>query len=64
MAERAWPYYEEVAAAAGVPGFAPVIKKIYDYSNEMRRQNFATYKNYKYRIIDRENFEVTCCKPC
>lgn len=59
MGERAWSYYEEIALAAGVPGFAPVIKNIYDYNQKMRKKNLTNYKNYKYRIIDNENFEVT-----
>lgn len=64
MCDRQWAYYEEIASAAGVAGFQPVVKKIYDYSSQMREQDFTTYKNYQYRILDRENFAVTCCKPC
>lgn len=64
MCERQWSYYEEIAKAAGCMGFRPVIKKIYDYSNNMRQQDFTTYKNYQYRIVDNENFLVSSCKPC
>ncbi|XP_058799319.1 uncharacterized protein LOC131668865 [Phymastichus coffea] len=64
MCDRQWAYYEELAKAAGCPGFRPVVKKIYDYSNQMRQQDFTTYKNYQYRIVDDENFAVSCCKPC
>lgn len=62
MAERAWSYYEEIASAAGVPGLSPVIKNIYDYNKKMRKKNLDTYKNYKYRVIDHENFEVSLVK--
>lgn len=64
MMDRQWAYYDEIAAAVNVPSFPPVIKKIYDYSSQMRELDFTTYKNYQYRIIDRENFTVCCCKPC
>lgn len=64
MKERQWAYYDEIAKAANVPSFAPVVKKIYDHTNEMRLLNFATYKNYQYRIIDKDNFAASYCKPC
>ena len=64
MMDRQWAYYDELAAAVSIPSFPPVIRKIYDYSNEMRKLDFTTYKNYQYRIVDHENFTVSCCKPC
>lgn len=64
LKERQWAYYDEIAAAAKIPSFRPVIKKIYDHSNEMRENDFTTYKNYQYRIIDDENFVACYCKPC
>ncbi|XP_008549159.1 uncharacterized protein LOC103572356 [Microplitis demolitor] len=64
MKERQWGYYDEIATAANVASFPPVIKKIYDHSNAMRELDFMSYKNYQYRIIDKENFTVDYCKPC
>ncbi|XP_076303151.1 uncharacterized protein LOC143221650, partial [Lasioglossum baleicum] len=64
LKERQWAYYDELAAAAGIPSFPPVIRKIYDHSNQMRELDLTSYKNYQYRIIDDENFVVCCCKPC
>ncbi|KAK0092882.1 hypothetical protein PV326_000380 [Microctonus aethiopoides] len=64
MKERQWDYYDEIAAAANVPSFPPVIKKIYDYSNKMRELDFMIYKNYQYKIVDKNNFTVRYCKPC
>ncbi|XP_026673478.1 dimethylaniline monooxygenase [N-oxide-forming] 2-like isoform X2 [Ceratina calcarata] len=64
LKERQWAYYDEMAKAANVRGFPPVIKKIYDHSNAMRELDFTTYKNYQYRIIDDENFVACYCKPC
>lgn len=64
MKDRQWAYYDEIAAAANIPSFPPVIKKIYDYTNHVRELNFGTYKNFQYRIIDKENFTVNYCKPC
>ncbi|XP_029043037.1 flavin-containing monooxygenase FMO GS-OX-like 3 [Osmia bicornis bicornis] len=61
---RQWAYYDEIAAAANIPGFPPVIKKIYDHVSQMRELDITIYKNYQYRIIDDENFVVCCCKPC
>ncbi|KAJ8673103.1 hypothetical protein QAD02_004364 [Eretmocerus hayati] len=62
--ERQWDYYDEIAHLARVPSFPPVMRKIYDYCNKMREQDFTTYKSYQYRIVDNENFTVTCSKPC
>ncbi|XP_066603057.1 uncharacterized protein [Prorops nasuta] len=62
--ERQWAYYDEIAAAASCPSFPPVIKKIYDHVNEMRELDFGSYKNIQYRIVDSENFTVSCRKPC
>ncbi|XP_012271470.1 flavin-containing monooxygenase FMO GS-OX-like 4 [Orussus abietinus] len=64
MKERQWAYYDEIAAAANIPSFPPVVKKIYDHTNQMRELDLTTYKNYQYRIVDNENFTVCCCKPC
>lgn len=64
MCDRQWDYYDEISTAAGVPGFRPVVKKIYDYCCKMREEDFSTYKNYQFRILDRENFVVSCYKPC
>lgn len=64
LKERQWAYYDEIATAAKIPSFRPVIKKIYDHSNQMRENDFTTYKNYQYRIIDDENFVACYCKPC
>ncbi|XP_015183551.1 PREDICTED: flavin-containing monooxygenase FMO GS-OX4-like [Polistes dominula] len=64
LKEKQWAYYDEIAAAANVPSFPPVVKKIYDHAAEMRDTDFTSYKNYQYRIIDDENFTVCCCKPC
>ncbi|KAH0569046.1 flavin-containing monooxygenase FMO GS-OX3-like [Cotesia glomerata] len=58
MKERQWAYYDEIATAANVASFPPVIKKIYNHSNAMRELDFMTYKNYQYRIIDKEDFTV------
>ena len=64
MKERQWAYYDEIAQAANIPSFPPVIKKIYDNANQMRELDFTIYKNYQYRIVDKDNFTVTYCKPC
>lgn len=64
LKDRQWDYYDEIAAAANVPSFPAVARKIFDHVSEMRSVNFLTYKNYQYRIIDNENFSVSCCKPC
>lgn len=62
--DRQWAYYDDLATAANVIGFQPVIKKIMDHVFQMRDVDFTTYKNYQYRIIDSENFSVSYCKPC
>ncbi|KAL6444930.1 hypothetical protein ACFW04_002140 [Cataglyphis niger] len=64
LKDRQWAYYDEIAAAANVPSFPPVIRKIFDHVIDMRDINFTTYKNYQYRIINNENFNVSYCKPC
>nr|XP_012216802.1 PREDICTED: flavin-containing monooxygenase FMO GS-OX-like 3 [Linepithema humile]XP_012216803.1 PREDICTED: flavin-containing monooxygenase FMO GS-OX-like 3 [Linepithema humile] len=64
LKDRQWAYYDEIAAAANVPSFPPVVKKIFDHVSEMRDIDFTIYKNYQYRIIDKENFNVTYYKPC
>lgn len=64
LKERQWAYYDEIAAAANVPSFPPVVRKIFDHVMEVREQDFTAYKNHQYRIIDNDNFIVTCCKPC
>ncbi|XP_029661261.1 flavin-containing monooxygenase FMO GS-OX3-like [Formica exsecta] len=64
LKDRQWAYYDEIAAAANVPSFPPVIRKIFDHVSDMRDINFTTYKNYQYCIIDNENFSVSYCKPC
>ncbi|XP_011631925.1 flavin-containing monooxygenase FMO GS-OX-like 3 isoform X2 [Pogonomyrmex barbatus] len=64
LKDRQWAYYDEIAAAANVSGFPPVVKKVIDHVLQMRDIDFTTYKNYQYRIIDNENFSVSYCKPC
>uniref|UniRef100_A0A6V7IJT0 Uncharacterized protein n=1 Tax=Bracon brevicornis TaxID=1563983 RepID=A0A6V7IJT0_9HYME len=64
MKDRQWAYYDELAATANVPSFPPVIRKIWEHVNEMRETDFTTYKNYQYRIIDKENFKVSYSKLC
>ncbi|KAL6255753.1 hypothetical protein P5V15_012996 [Pogonomyrmex californicus] len=64
LKDRQWAYYDEIAAAANVSGFPPVVKKVIDHVFQMRDIDFTTYKNYQYRIIDNENFSVSYCKPC
>ncbi|KAG7207338.1 hypothetical protein KM043_009003 [Ampulex compressa] len=64
LKDRQWAYYDEIAAAANVPSFPPVIRKIFDHVSEMRDVDFTTYKNHQYRIMDGEHFTVSCCKPC
>ncbi|KAL6416597.1 hypothetical protein ACFW04_013320 [Cataglyphis niger] len=63
LKDRQWAY-DEIAAAANVPSFPPVIRKIFDHVIDMRDINFTTYKNYQYRINNNENFNVSYCKPC
>ncbi|XP_024938193.1 dimethylaniline monooxygenase [N-oxide-forming] 1 isoform X2 [Cephus cinctus] len=64
MNERQWLYYEELANAAGTSTLPPVVRKIYEHSNIMREQDFTTYKNLQYRIVDKENFTYSYCKLC
>lgn len=64
LKDRAWGYYDEIAAAAGVPSFPPVVRKVADHSSKMRELDLNTYKNYQYRIVDNENFTVNYYKPC
>ncbi|XP_020280047.1 flavin-containing monooxygenase FMO GS-OX-like 4 [Pseudomyrmex gracilis] len=64
LKDKQWAYYDEITAAAKIPSFPPVIRMIYDHVSKMRDINFTTYKNYKYRIIDSENFSVCYYKPC
>ncbi|XP_014470671.1 PREDICTED: flavin-containing monooxygenase FMO GS-OX-like 3 [Dinoponera quadriceps] len=59
LKDRQWAYYDEIAAAVNVPSFPPVMRKITNHVNEMRETNITEYKNYKYRIIDSENFSVS-----
>ncbi|XP_034942590.1 flavin-containing monooxygenase FMO GS-OX-like 7 [Chelonus insularis] len=61
MKERQWAYYDEIAAAANIPSFPPVIKKIYHHTMKMRQLNLMTYKDYHYKIIDNENFTFRYC---
>ncbi|XP_018359527.1 PREDICTED: flavin-containing monooxygenase FMO GS-OX-like 6 isoform X2 [Trachymyrmex cornetzi] len=64
LKDRQWAYYDELATAANVTGFLPVVKKVMDHVLQMREVDFTTYKNYQYRIIDSENYSVSYCKPC
>ncbi|XP_046745134.1 flavin-containing monooxygenase FMO GS-OX3-like isoform X2 [Diprion similis] len=64
LKDRQWAYYDDIATTAGVPSFPPVIRKIWDHTCEMRDQDLTTYKNYRYHIVDRENFTVDYYKPC
>ncbi|XP_018347465.1 PREDICTED: flavin-containing monooxygenase FMO GS-OX-like 3 isoform X2 [Trachymyrmex septentrionalis] len=64
LKDRQWAYYDQLATAANVTGFLPVVKKVMDHVFQMREVDFTTYKNYQYRIIDSENFSVSYCKPC
>ncbi|XP_011305643.1 flavin-containing monooxygenase FMO GS-OX-like 7 isoform X2 [Fopius arisanus] len=59
LKERQWSYYDELASAANVPSFPPVIRKIITHVDQMRAKDFTTYKNYQYKILDRENFTYT-----
>ncbi|KYM80459.1 Flavin-containing monooxygenase FMO GS-OX-like 3 [Atta colombica] len=64
LKDRQWAYYDQLATAANVTGFLPVVKKVMTHVLQMREVDFTTYKNYQYRIIDSENFSVSYCKPC
>ncbi|XP_046493273.1 uncharacterized protein [Neodiprion pinetum] len=64
LKDRQWAYYDDIATIAGVPSFPPVIKEIMDHVTEMRNQDLITYKNYRYHVVDSENFTVDYCKPC
>lgn len=64
LKDRQWAYYDEIAEAAKIPSFPPVVRKIFDHVSDMRDLDFTTYKNHQYRIIDSNTFAVSCCKPC
>nr|BCT26322.1 flavin-dependent monooxygenase [Euura sp. 'Pontania] len=58
LKDRQWPYYDEIAAKANIATVPPVIRKIVEFVNKTRDQDLRTYKDYRYRVLDSENFTV------
>lgn len=56
--ERHAQYYEEIASIAGIEPIKPVIIKIFNQSFGKYFENFKTFRNFNYKIIDDENYEV------
>ncbi|KAI6179673.1 Flavin-containing monooxygenase [Aphelenchoides besseyi] len=53
-----WKYFDHLAKLANQPPLKPVIRKIFDNVHEQRTKDLATFKSFRYRILDSENFEV------
>lgn len=58
LKDRQWAYYDEIAAKANIATIPLSIRKIYDFVANSRDQNLSTYKDYRYRVVDDENFTI------
>ncbi|CAG0915132.1 unnamed protein product [Notodromas monacha] len=56
MAELQWDYMDDLASLAGVESFSPVLKKLYQHVGGWRMIDLTSYKNRKYRLLNKEEF--------
>lgn len=54
--EKHEAYYKELATAADIEGLKPVIGKMFNKSFGNYFENFNTFRNYCFKVIDDENF--------
>jgi dimethylaniline monooxygenase (N-oxide forming) len=52
-------YYEDLAITADVEPIKPYVTKMYIENRLNQRKDLATFRRYKFTIIDDENYETT-----
>lgn len=51
-------HYIDLARTANLKPIQPVIPRIHKFTNLNRNRDFINFRNYKYEIMDDENFEI------
>lgn len=51
-------YYNDLASLAGIEPIKPVMLKIYQESHRTKEDDFMSYQDYNFTVVDDENFEV------
>jgi hypothetical protein len=57
LADDQWTYFNLLAKLANRPCLPPVIQKIYAHVHDQRTLNLVTFKSFRYRIVDMDNFD-------
>ncbi|KAG5680244.1 hypothetical protein PVAND_009766 [Polypedilum vanderplanki] len=52
-------YYADLAVTADIEPIKPYVTKMYNETRRNKQNDLATFRNYKFTIIDDENFETT-----
>lgn len=56
-------YYADLAATADIIPIKPYVIKMYNESRLFKQKDLRTFRNYKFIIIDDENFKTTLLPP-
>jgi dimethylaniline monooxygenase (N-oxide forming) len=56
-------YYEDLAITADIEPIKPFVTRMYNETRRNKQKDIATFRNYKFTIIDDENFETTLLLP-
>ncbi len=58
MGTYQWEYYQRLSDLGGFENpVRPVIGRLYDAIHASRQVNLTTYKQRRWRIVDKENYE-------
>jgi dimethylaniline monooxygenase (N-oxide forming) len=52
-------YYEDLSKTAEIEGIKPVLAKLHTESGKRFKNNLFNFRDFKYRIVDDENFVET-----
>jgi hypothetical protein len=63
MGSLQWDYFSELADCAGLKGLPPVIRMVYDYVADRRKDDLMHYKAESYTLLDHGNFEKKQVSP-
>lgn len=56
-------YYADLAITADIEHIKPYVTKMYNETRRNKQRDIATFRNYKFTIIDDDNFETTLLLP-
>ncbi|XP_069693152.1 uncharacterized protein [Periplaneta americana] len=63
MGSLQWDYFGELADCLGLKRLPPVVRMVYDYVADRRKQDLMHYKTESYTLLDHGNFEKKEVSP-